>query len=232
MRSSKLPFGRLARSLAAACLALAVAWSASAQAQSCPSSYAACDNGGCCLASDQCCPSLAEGCCPPHAPYCCGDGSCAAAPSKCGNLPRNTCPDYEVPCGEGCAPAGSQCCDLAGHYCRPQGICSSETTCLAGDDTLPADQVIVVPPPAQQASTQRTSSPLLDPPAGTARSCALGLARGQGGAAAGALLLLALFAIRRMPTPRVLALRAARAAPPRRRPRAQRAAGGRGRGTA
>jgi len=33
-----------------------------------------------------------------------------------------------------------------------------------------------------------------------------------------------------MPTPRVLALRAARAAPPKRRPRAQRAAGGRGRG--
>jgi len=33
-----------------------------------------------------------------------------------------------------------------------------------------------------------------------------------------------------MPTPRVLALRAARVAPPKRRPRAQRAAGGRGRG--
>jgi hypothetical protein len=30
-----------------------------AQAQSCPSGYGACDNGSCCLNSEQCCPNLA-----------------------------------------------------------------------------------------------------------------------------------------------------------------------------
>ncbi len=158
--------------LAALCLLLAAALSPSARAQSCPSNYAACDNGGCCLASDQCCPTVEEGCCPGNTPFCCGDGSCAASPGDCASAGRNTCNGYDIPCGPGCAPAGSQCCDLAGHYCAPQGVCTSETACVAGDQTSPALLVLASSSPEPAGTTERMSSPITDPANGTERSCA------------------------------------------------------------
>jgi len=158
---------------AALCLALAGSWGATARAQSCPSAYAACDNGGCCLGAERCCPTLAEGCCSPDTPFCCGDGTCAAAPAQCANVGRNACSDYDIPCGGGCVPAGSQCCDLAGHYCAPQAICISETTCRAGSVDSVAKLVLSASLPSSPSSVPAPApSPLVDPADGTERSCA------------------------------------------------------------
>jgi hypothetical protein len=163
---------------AALCLALASTWGSSAGAQSCPSAYAACDNGGCCLGSERCCPTLAEGCCGPETPFCCGDGTCAASPAECANVGRNTCSGYDGPCGGGCVPAGSQCCDLAGHYCAPQGICLSETTCRAGEVDSVAKLVLSTSMPSSPSGPARAPSPLVDPADGTERSCVLAPGRG------------------------------------------------------
>jgi hypothetical protein len=117
---------------------------------------------------------LAEGCCDSATPFCCGDGTCAASPAECGNIGRTSCGDYDIPCGEGCAPAGSQCCDFAGHYCPPQGVCTSETTCIAG--TVEGEALLVVSVPVespQPITPARAISPLRNPPDGTDRSCAI-----------------------------------------------------------
>jgi hypothetical protein len=143
-----------------------------AQAQSCPSGYGACDNGGCCLNSEQCCPNLAEGCCPAHTPFCCGDGTCASSPSECGNASGVMCPGFDVPCGLGCVSAGSECCDDEGHYCAPQSICSSATNCLTGVDSSPA-RLAEAKTESEPPSPARRISPIIDPPDGTARSCGL-----------------------------------------------------------
>ncbi|HEU4577985.1 MAG TPA: hypothetical protein VFS67_07010 [Polyangiaceae bacterium] len=180
--------------LAALCLLLAAAQPA--RAQSCPSNYAACDNGGCCLASDQCCPTIEEGCCPGHTPFCCGDGSCAASPGDCASAGRNTCNGYDIPCGPGCAPAGSQCCDLAGHYCAPQGVCTSEISCVAGEQVSPALQVLPSSSP-EPAELERMPSPIANPPDGTDRSCAFAPLAPEPLAAGSLASLLALFLLRR-----------------------------------
>ncbi|HTV25236.1 MAG TPA: hypothetical protein VMG12_41365 [Polyangiaceae bacterium] len=146
--------------------------SAPALAQVCPSDYTACDNGGCCLSSEQCCPRAADGCCSSSTPYCCGDGTCAATPSQCASAGRTTCDGYDVPCGGGCAPAGSDCCDLAGHYCPPESMCTSETTCVFGATPRLASQVAVVVRP-DEAEAARPSAPFHDPEDATERSCSL-----------------------------------------------------------
>jgi len=157
-----------------ALLALAL-WGLPARAQSCPGAYSACDNGGCCLSTDQCCPKLEDGCCAAATPFCCGDGTCAASPPECANAGRNTCAGYDIPCGKGCAPAGSHCCDpLAGYYCPPQGICTSETKCRAGDEESAAKLVVAGSATPATSTPERSPSPLLDPADGTERSCSLG----------------------------------------------------------
>jgi MYXO-CTERM domain-containing protein len=165
--------GAAARLLGALALLAGATWGMPARAQSCPGGYSSCDNGGCCLTSDQCCPMLAEGCCAPATPFCCGDGSCAASPPECANAGRNTCTGYEIPCGRGCAPAGSQCCDLSGHYCPPQGMCTSETTCRSGNDESAARLVVSTSAAPPLSAPELEASPLLDPADGTERSCAL-----------------------------------------------------------
>lgn len=151
----------------------ALALAPRAGAQLCPSDYTACDNGGCCLSSEQCCPTAAEGCCSSSTPYCCGDGTCAATPSQCGASGGVACDGYDVPCGQGCAPAGSDCCDAAGHYCPPESMCTSETTCVFGDRPTLALQVAVVERP-DAMSAARPAPPYRDPEDATARSCVLG----------------------------------------------------------
>jgi hypothetical protein len=183
--------------LAAVCLLLAATAAPSARAQSCPSNYAACDNGGCCLASDQCCPTVEEGCCPGNTPFCCGDGSCAASPGDCASAGRNTCNGYDIPCGSGCAPAGSQCCDLAGHYCAPQGVCTSETACIAGDQGSPALTVLPSSSPEPADTLDRMPSPIANPPNGTERSCAFAPAARSPFTAVSLTSLLALISLRR-----------------------------------
>lgn len=153
------------------------AWGSPAYAQSCPSEFSACDNGGCCLSSEQCCPTAAEGCCSSSAPYCCGDGTCAVAPSACNSGAVTACEGYEVPCGEGCAPAGADCCDGVGHYCPATAMCSSETTCLSGDVSALARSVVVVPR-AETEPDPALAAPFRDPSNASERSCAL--ARGAG----------------------------------------------------
>jgi len=193
MPAHRMP-NRAARIGLALCLVVASTWGAPARAQVCPSAYAACDNGGCCLNSEQCCPMLAEGCCSAYTPFCCGDGSCAASPAECANVGRSACSGYDVPCAGGCAPAGSQCCDLLGHYCPPQAICTSETACRAGDVDSVAKLVIASSPPASPSASERTPSPLLDPADGSERSCAIGpsgFARRARGAGEWPLLMLA-----------------------------------------
>jgi hypothetical protein len=151
---------------------ISLALPALAEAQQCPSEYTACDNGGCCLSSEQCCPTKAEGCCSSSAPYCCGDGTCAATPSQCTSTSRAVCDGYDVPCGGGCAPAGSDCCDLAGHYCPPESMCTSETTCVFGDRPTLALEVAVTPRPDELPGA-RLSPPFRDPEDATQRSCTL-----------------------------------------------------------
>jgi hypothetical protein len=146
-----------------------------AKAQQCPSEYTACDNGGCCLSSEQCCPTAAEGCCSSSTPYCCGDGTCAATPSQCASTGgRAACDGYDVPCGGGCAPAGSDCCDLAGHYCPPESMCTSETTCVFGDTPTLAREVALTPLP-EEVQGPGLAPPFRDPEDATKRSCSLGL---------------------------------------------------------
>lgn len=150
-----------------------------AEAQQCPTEYTSCDNGGCCLSSEQCCPTAAEGCCSSSTPYCCGDGTCAATPSQCASAGRAACDGYAVPCGGGCAPAGSDCCDLAGHYCPPESMCTSETTCVFGDMPTLAREVAVTPRP-DELPGPRLAPPFRDPEEATERSCSLGPAAAGG----------------------------------------------------
>jgi hypothetical protein len=166
--------GRAARRLATIALLALATWSLPVRAQSCPGGYAACDNGGCCLGSDQCCPKLEDGCCAASTPFCCGDGTCAASPPECANAGRNSCTGYDIPCGRGCAPAGSHCCDpIAGYYCPPQGICTSPTQCRAADQESVATLVSGAAPPPSASTPEPKSSPLADPANGIERSCAL-----------------------------------------------------------
>jgi hypothetical protein len=146
---------------------------ATAAAQSCPSAYAACDNGGCCLSAEQCCPALADGCCNSATPYCCGDGTCAATPSQCELQGRPQCDGYDVPCGAGCAPAGSDCCDLAGHYCPPESMCTSDTGCVLGDTPALARLVAAVSQPDAPDGSESLAPPFEDPANATDRSCIL-----------------------------------------------------------
>ncbi len=159
----------LSRVLVLICVGVA-AWAPSASAQSCPSEFSSCDNGGCCLSSEQCCPTAVQGCCSSAAPYCCGDGTCAVAPSACNSGLVTPCEGYEVPCGEGCAPAGADCCDGAGHYCGATSMCSSETTCISGDVTSLARLVV------GRTDMEREPAllpPFRDPSNASSRSCAL-----------------------------------------------------------
>jgi len=165
--------GRVLAFLAVALCVTALGAAAPASAQECPSEYTACDNGGCCLSSEQCCPRMADGCCSSSAPYCCGDGTCAATPSQCPAAGRSTCDGYDVPCGGGCAPAGSDCCDLAGHYCPPESMCTSETTCVFGDVPTLAREVAVVRRPDEVEGGPRLSPPFRDPEDATERSCTI-----------------------------------------------------------
>lgn len=178
------------------------AWVAPAAGQSCPSEYTTCDNGGCCLSSEQCCPGIEEGCCSSATPYCCGDGTCAATPSQCEINGRSTgCDGYDVPCGAGCAPAGSECCDPLGHYCPPESMCTSDTTCVFGDMARLALEVAAISP-AEAAAARRLSPPFEDPPDATERSCGLA-PRGQRSPSTPWLLGLAaaLLSLRRRPLP-------------------------------
>lgn len=169
-----LPAGSLlpARSSWVTAVVLVLGWSTAASAQTCPSGYSACDNTGCCLSSEQCCPTLAEGCCASATPYCCGDGTCAATPSQCGAISRGGCDGYDVPCGNGCAPAGSDCCDIAGHYCPPESMCTSDTTCVRGSMPTIALQV-ELPPESSAPGAQTVVPPYGDPGSATDRSCSL-----------------------------------------------------------
>jgi hypothetical protein len=144
-------------------------WSSPSAAQSCPLDFASCDNGGCCLSTEKCCPDVADGCCSAFTPYCCGGGVCAASPGECPNLLQK-CNDYDLPCGTGCAPAGSACCDTEGHYCPPEQTCTSETTCVLGAESSPA--LLVVPLVVPGESRPPLRSPVEDPPDATERSCA------------------------------------------------------------
>ena len=148
-------------------------WVAPAAAQTCPSEYAACDNGGCCLASEHCCPQIEDGCCASSTPFCCGDGTCAATPSQCGSSTLMVCDGYDVPCGGGCAPAGSDCCDDLGHYCRPESMCTSDTSCVLGEDASLALTVAVPVTPEPGPSGPRVAPPYADPTDAEDRSCAL-----------------------------------------------------------
>jgi hypothetical protein len=146
-----------------------------AAAQSCPTEDAACDNGGCCLSAEQCCPALEDGCCSSSTPYCCGDGTCAATPSQCPLAGRVVCDGYDVPCGLGCAPAGSDCCDLVGHYCPPESMCTSDTTCVLGDMPTLA-QLTASSLPSESEATASVSPPFRDPEDATDRSCSIAAA--------------------------------------------------------
>jgi hypothetical protein len=157
-------------------IAIALAASAApAVAQSCPDTYSTCDNTGCCLSAEQCCPSVEDGCCSSSTPYCCGDGSCAATPSQCQLAGQPQCDGYDVPCGGGCAPAGSDCCDLVGHYCPPESMCTSDTTCVRGAEPGLAQLVAVATQTEEDASL---SPPFEDPEDATRRSCGMGSAQG------------------------------------------------------
>lgn len=179
--------------------AVVLLWSLGAEAQLCPSNYSTCDNGGCCLSSEQCCPSFEDGCCGSATPYCCGDGTCAATPSQCGSVTRADCDGYDVPCGGGCAPAGSDCCDVAGHYCPPESMCTSDTTCVRGAEPGLASQVEVTIDPQSQGGTPRVAPPYADPDTATDRSCSMRAPApvGVGAGTAWLLLLGSLFARRR-----------------------------------
>ena len=112
-------------------LAILALASAPVQAQVCPTDYSLCSSGVCCSNAAQCCPTAAEGCCAFATPYCCGDGTCAIAPDQCAGADggASSCGDYDVPCGIGCIPAGSDCCSDAGRFCLPGSTCQSSETC-------------------------------------------------------------------------------------------------------
>jgi hypothetical protein len=175
-------------------VALAVS-AASAAAQTCPDAYSTCDNGGCCLSAEQCCPSADDGCCSSATPYCCGDGTCAATPSQCQLAGRPQCDGYDVPCGAGCAPAGSDCCDAVGHYCPPESRCTSDTSCVLGDEPGIAELVALATTPGEDAIN--VSPPFEDPEDATKRSCGIGSTSGGPPTAWPWLLAVACFAGRR-----------------------------------
>jgi hypothetical protein len=170
---------------------------APAFAQSCPAQYAACDNGGCCLTSEQCCTDIEDGCCNSATPFCCPGGGCAATPSQCERTTATRCDGYDVPCGSGCAPAGSDCCDLAGHYCGPESMCTSETGCLLGIVESPALEVTVLSTPEAQPTRPDLPAPFSDPPAASERSCELSWSAPGRPSGLGALVAVMLVALRR-----------------------------------
>jgi hypothetical protein len=171
VQARRAPFNPGAHRIGLLCVCTLGTWVNLARGQQCPAEFSACDNGGCCLSSEQCCPEAADGCCSSYAPYCCGDGSCAASPGQCDGKPK--CQDYDLPCGEGCAPAGSQCCDDEGHYCEPESTCTSTTTCVLGSTPALALRVVAVPVPG--AAPPPLRSPLKDPTDASARSCSVAL---------------------------------------------------------
>lgn len=150
------PYNRISALVIGLCTSMS---SAAAWAQTCPAEYSACDNEGCCLSSEQCCPRLEDGCCSSATPYCCGDGRCAATPSGCNATTLVECDGYDVPCGGGCAPAGSDCCDLAGHYCPPESSCTSDIACVLGDMETLARLVAISSVPEDQADPRLVSPP-------------------------------------------------------------------------
>jgi len=152
------------------CVCALGTWGDLARGQQCPAEFSACDNGGCCLSSEQCCPMAADGCCSSYAPYCCGDGHCAASPGQCDGKPK--CQDYDLPCGDGCAPAGSDCCDDEGDYCEPESTCTP-TGCVLG--ATPSLARRVIPAPVPGAAPPPLRSPLKDPTDASARSCSVAL---------------------------------------------------------
>jgi hypothetical protein len=168
-----------------------------AAAQTCPSNYTTCDNGGCCLSSEQCCPTLEDGCCSAATPYCCGDGTCAATPSQCERAGLPECDGYDVPCGGGCAPAGSDCCDVEGHYCPPESMCTSDTTCVFGAVPTLARTVALPMTPDDSALGTTVSPPFRDPGDATDRSCALDSTTTEGSPLASVALFLAALGLRR-----------------------------------
>jgi hypothetical protein len=144
-------------------------WAEPGRSQVCPSQYSACDNGGCCPSAGQCCELAEDGCCGSATPYCCADGRCAASPGLCGGSGVPVCPGYAVPCGNGCAPAGSDCCG-DGNYCDPETKCESPTTCVVGTMITPT---AVVTPTDIPEPGEGLISPIADPEEATARSCAI-----------------------------------------------------------
>lgn len=140
-----------------------------ARAQTCAPSQAACPGGACC-ATGLCCPTAVGGCCGEEMPYCCQNGTCAVTPSACGEASTTTggvCGGYDVPCGDGCIPAGADCCD-SNHYCPPTTICASPSVTMCTNlTTAPPTQAYLV-------THSDVSSPLGAPPNATARSCAIG----------------------------------------------------------
>jgi MYXO-CTERM domain-containing protein len=167
--SRRFVVANAARTSAAAVLL----WSAAAGAQVCPSSYSTCDNGGCCLSAEQCCSRAEQGCCSSATPFCCEDGTCAATPSQCGSVARADCDGYDVPCGGGCAPAGSDCCDVAGHFCPPESMCTSGTTCVRGATATIASQVEVTAESENASRGPVVAAPYADPGEATDRSCSM-----------------------------------------------------------
>jgi len=130
---------------------------------------------------------MQDGCCGSATPYCCPGGGCAATPSQCEATTLTACDGYDVPCGNGCAPSGSDCCDLAGHYCAPGTMCTSDTSCVLGDMATLALQVTPRTPPAAEPSGPNLSAPFADPPDASERSCDVSVGRqphGFGGWAA------------------------------------------------
>jgi len=167
-----------------------------AHAQVCPADYSLCTSGVCCPSSDQCCPTAAEGCCAAATPYCCSDGTCAATPDECRSPGAPGCTGYDLPCGDGCIPAGSDCCSDAGRFCLPGLVCESPETCRLGDAAPQAAFHVQTTqdggtrgsqtPQDAGASVTSGTSPIDDPPTAGNRSCAVSAARGADGGVLGA----------------------------------------------
>ena len=172
--------GVLLISLSAALVLRATA----AYGQVCPADHSLCTSGVCCPSSDQCCPTAAQGCCATATPYCCSDGTCAATPDECRSQGAPGCTGYDLPCGAGCIPAGSDCCSDAGRYCLPGSVCRSPETCQLGDAALqvafhvqPTEAGGMGATPEDAGDSGTGISPLADPPIAGSRSCAMSAAQ-------------------------------------------------------